>query len=132
MKKIEVYPITVSQVMDHPETVDKVFLSEKRHSFGKYLGVCLLQGCGLGGNAEKLAPLISFGDELTLKPDDDPSMPISVFMSDGQQLGFLSYTDSLFPAMLIERGIEIKCFIEAAEYASGVLSVAVSLYFSRY
>ncbi len=132
MKKIEEYPITVTRVKEHPETVDKIFLKKKRHSFGEYLGVCLLQGCNLDGNAESLASQLSFGDELTLHLDENPSMPLSVYVADGVQLGFLTFTDSLFPIMLIERGLEIKCFVEAFEYVSGVLSVAVSLYVEKY
>ncbi len=132
MKKKDNYPITVAQAIEHFDTINEVFFAKKRHSFGKFLGVCVLEGCGLNGNAEELASLISFGDELVLKVDEDPSMPISVFTLDGTQVGFLTFTDSLFPAILIERGIMIKSYVEAAEYTSGVLSVAVSLYFSRY
>lgn len=132
MKKTDNYPITVNQAIERFDTIDEVFLSKQRHSFGKFLGVCVLQGCGIDGSAEKLASLIKFADELELKVDADTSMPISVFTLDGIQVGFLTYTDSLFPIMLIERGITIKCYVEASEYVSGVLSVAVSLYFSRY
>lgn len=132
MKRISDYPITVSQAKEHPETIDKIFLAKKRHSFGNYLGVCLLQGIGLGEDTEKIFSSISFGDELVLKPDVNPSMPISVFTKEDIQVGFLTYTDSLFPTMLIKRGLELKCFVEALEYSADVLSVAVSLYFQRY
>lgn len=132
MKRIADYPITVSQAKDHPETINDIFLKKKRHSFGHYLGVCLLQGIGLGEDAEKIRSSVAFGDELVLKPDVNPSMPISVFTKDGMQVGFLTYTDSLFPMMLINRGLELKCFVEALEYSAGVLSIAVSLYFQRY
>ena len=132
MKRMDPYPITVTQVKDHPETVDKVFLSKKRHSFGEYLGVCLLQGCSFGGNPEETASAVAFGDELVLEPDVNPSMPISVLTENGVRVGFLTYTDSVLPLMLIKRGIDVKCYAEAVELSAGVLSIAVSMYISKY
>ncbi len=127
------YPITVKMLADHPEQVHELFkrLSPHKEAF---IGVCELEGTFLCDSLGELFESLYFGERLSLLPENEKTQnpALEATRSDGTVIGSLPFSDSLLPNMLIARGLEVFCYIEAKKFNGGMPSVAVSIYCERY
>lgn len=136
MKHKYEYPITVSMLRDHKESVQKLFLSKNRHKGGVYLGVCFLEIDIMDESASELYSSLEFGERLSLVPVDTAKkaayVPLAACRANGDTVGKLPFSDSLFPKKLLSLGVNVWCFVEATAMEADVFTAAVSIYCENY
>ncbi len=133
MRKKSLYPITVKLLSDHRELVFDLFKELRPHK-GGFIGVCELQGCFSWETPGETYESLTFGEVLYAVRNASARsfQPLSVIRNDGSVLGYIPYADSILPNLLIKRGINVLCYIEAKEFNGGMPSVAVSIYSENY
>lgn len=133
--KFKSYPITVSDVADYQESVLKVFRSKKRHN-GAFVGVSLLEGSFMCENPESLYATLTLGEKLSLKRDNETDLmhasTLNVFRENGEFVGSLPFSASIFPCKLLDLGIDVWCHFEASALSADGITVAVSIYCEEY
>ncbi len=131
-KRKKNYPVTVSFVKDHYEELPAIFKKACPHKEA-FIGVCLLDGCFMCESPEETYSSLAVGERLSLNCNDEEKVkPIEVKRSDGTVLGVLPFDESVLPSMLISRGIDVFCYVEATDFTAGLFSVAVSIYCEKY
>lgn len=129
------YPITVSAVTDYSKDIPKIFLSKKRHT-GMFVGVSLLDGSFLCENPSCLFSSLAVGEKLSLKRENEidklHASTLVVSRQDGAFVGYLPLAASIFPCKLLDLGVAVWCYFEAATLESDLLTVAVSIYCEDY
>ena len=132
MFKRKNYPVSVSFVKDHYEKLPKIFKKVRPHK-EVFIGVCLLDGSFMCDSPEELYSSLTLGEKLSvLCYDTEKVEPLEVRRNNGTVLGTLPFNESVFPNMLISRGIDVFCYIEATDFTAGILEIAVSIYCERY
>ena len=121
------YPITVNMLRDHPEETEKLFIKKKRHKDGVFLGICFLE---YDLNRAETDP-IRFGERFSLHSEKE-NFPLWVMRENGEYIGNLSFSQSLFPSTLLRLGINVWCYVECAEYKLDVPTIIVSIYCDKY
>ncbi len=129
MRKKSLYPITLKLLADRQSLVYDVFRSVQPHK-GEFIGVCELEGSFLCDEPERLYDSLTFGEKMSVVVDETDRL--SVERIDGTQIGILPFADGLLPNMLLSRGINVFCYLEAKELDETMLTVAVSLYCDKY
>ena len=132
-KKKSLYPITVKLVRDNKRLVIDVFKEVRPHKNG-FIDVCELKGCFAWKNVGATYEALSVGEVLLAKANDNARsfQPLEVIKNDGTLIGYLPYSESVLPNMLIKRGVKVLCYVEAKEFNGGFPSVAVSVYADEY
>lgn len=127
------YPIDLKLLSDHREAVSEVFRKVRPHK-GAFVGVCELEGCFLCDSAGELFESLEFGERLSLFREKGKKRyaPLAAVRKDGTAVGNLPFSDAILPNLLIERGINVYCYIEAKEFNGGMFAVAVSIYSDKY
>lgn len=134
MNKKKLYPITISMLRDHSDMIPEIFLAARPHK-GAFLGVSELDGSFLCDNAKEIFESFQLGEKLYVSVDRESKIsvpPLSVYREDKTFLGTLPYGASIFPNLLLKRGVNIWCHAEAASFDNDLLSIAVSIYCEEY
>ncbi len=135
MKNKKLYPLTLDFIKNHPEESKEVFLKIRPHK-GVFIGACELDGCFLCEAPHEIFDSLEVGEKLLLslpaesKPNS--AVPLEVKRDDGVELGSVPFQNSVLPCVLMSRGINVFCYLEAKELKSGLLSLAVSVYCEKY
>lgn len=133
-KRSLLYPISFSQITDHPETLTDIFIKARPHK-GAFIGVTELEGSFMCDSPEALFASLEIGEKLSLALDKSSKLsnpPLYVSRSDGTALGTLPYGEAIFPNKLISLGVSLWCHLEAKSLQGGLLSIAVSVYSEKY
>ena len=127
------YPITVKLLQDNKKLVIDVFKKLRPHK-GGFITVCELKGCFSWENVGETFDSLQIGEALwAVKNESAKSVqPLDVIRNDGTPLGFIPYSESVLPNMLIKRGVKVICYIEAKEFHGGMPAVAISVYSEDY
>ncbi len=132
MFKKKNYPVSVSFVKEHYKELPAIFKKVRPHKEG-FIGVCLLDGSFMCESPETLYSSLTVGEKLVIACDDTEKVkPLEVKRSDGTVLGVLPFDASILPNMLISRGIDVFCYVEATDFTAGMLNIAVSIYCENY
>ncbi len=127
------YPITVKLLADHRELVHDLFKKLAPHK-GAFIGVCELQGSFLCDSVGELFESLAIGERLALVRENEKSLnpTLEATRFDGTAIGSLPFSSSILPNMLISRGLDVFCYMEAKEFNGGMLAIAVSIYCEEY
>lgn len=127
------YPLTVGLVEDDKEFAFAVVKRINPHK-DSFIGVCNLEGSFLCDSPGELFDSLNIGDRLKLVSfeSDGKNVPLTVCRDNGDTLGMLPYADSVLPKMLIRRGLDVFCYLEAKEFNGGMIAFTVTVYCEKY
>ena len=126
------YPLTFDEIAEKQAAAALLFTSRRRHR-GAFLGLCVLEGAFACDEPERVFATLGQGERLSLsRTGKSNGGALRVLRSDGCEIGFLPFGDSLIPNALIDRGLAVYCFAEAKKLQAGLLNVAVSVYCEDY
>ena len=125
-------PISVSLVTNEKMRVHELF-AKNRFREGAFIGVCVLQGCPHDDETKALLSALPQGERLALvhEKEGDTLSPL-VVMHGEAMLGYLPFSDSVLPSMLISRGVSTFCYLEATDLRGLIPELAVSIYCEDY
>ncbi|MBO5768229.1 MAG: hypothetical protein J6Q72_00130 [Clostridia bacterium] len=126
------YPITVSLLENHKLLTHELFAYYKFHK-GAFIGLFLLQDVFPDSFIGELYESLCFNERLIIKrADDKENGALAAKREDGTVIGSLPRAESTLANMLISRGLNLFCFVEAKQFNSGYPEIAVSLYSEEY
>lgn len=129
MRIKKLYPINLKLLSDRKNLVYDIFRKVKPHK-GAFIGVCKLDGSFLCDDIDGTFASLAFSELLYVVKDETGNL--TVRQSNGNELGILPYADSVLPKMLMSRGINVYCYLEAKEISGSDLALAVSIYCDNY
>ena len=126
------YPITVSLLENHKLLTHELFAYYKFHK-GAFIGLFLLQDVFPDSFIGELYESLDLNERLAIeRADDKENGVLSAKRVDGTVIGSLPRAESTLANMLISRGLNLFCFVEAKQFNSGYPEIAVSLYSEEY
>lgn len=126
------YPITVSLLENHKLLTHELFAYYKFHK-GTFIGLFLLQDVFPDSFVGELYESLSLNERLAIeRTDGKENGVLAAKRGDGTVIGSLPRAESTLPNMLISRGLNLFCFVEAKQFNSGYPEIAVSLYSEEY
>ena len=126
------YPITVSLLENHKLLTHELFAYYKFHK-GAFIGLFLLQDVFPDNFVGELYESLDLNERLAIeRADDKENGVISAKRVDGTVIGSLPRAESTLANMLISRGLNLFCFVEAKQFNSGYPEIAISLYSEEY
>ena len=134
MKRTKDYPLNFAYIYDYPDHATEVFKKVKPHK-DTFIGLAVLEGCFLCENSQEIHETLQIGEKLGIKQGDGPKHsfpPLLVSRENGEEIGKIPYAHSIFPNVLLDRGISLWCYAEAKNYKSDILEIAVSIYCENY
>lgn len=126
------YPITVSLLQNHKLLTHELFAYYKFHK-GAFIGLFLLQDVFPDSFIGELYESLDLNERLAIeRADGKENGVLSAKREDGTVIGSLPRAESTLANMLISRGLNLFCFVEAKQFNSGYPEIAVSLYSEEY
>ncbi|MBO5767312.1 MAG: hypothetical protein J6R45_06400 [Clostridia bacterium] len=126
------YPITVSLLENHKLLTHELFAYYKFHK-GAFIGLFLLQDVFPDSFIGELYESLDLNERLAIeRADGKENGVLSAKRVDGTVIGSLPRAESTLANMLISRGLNLFCFVEAKQFNSGYPEIAVSLYSEEY
>ena len=126
------YPITVSLLENHKLLTHELFAYYKFHK-GAFIGLFLLQDVFPDSFIGELYESLDLNESLIIeRADGKENGVLSAKRVDGTVIGSLPRAESTLANMLITRGLNLFCFVEAKQFNSGYPEIAVSLYSEEY
>ena len=126
------YPITVSLLENHKLLTHELFAYYKFHK-GAFIGLFLLQDVFPDSFIGELYESLDLNERLAVeRADEKENGVLSAKRVDGTVIGSLPRAESTLANMLISRGLNLFCFVEAKQFNSGYPEIAVSLYSEEY
>lgn len=119
-------PVSIKK--NHDELIKKL---SKVLGRGEVLDVFELEGCFALENSETVFRSLKLGDKLEITNSDDDKLLIAI-NSCGAPVGYLPYSISLLPKLIMQKGVSLRCYVEYIDYTNEVLTICVSLYAERY
>ena len=131
MKDKALYPPTTDFIADKYVSAVEAF-AENTDREGIFIGLSLLDGTFDIAHPQKLRDELRVGEILTLVPEKSKSKtpPLAAFRGD-TPLGYIPSAAATVPLYLMSLDETVKCYVECFSFASGVLSIGVSLFLDR-
>ncbi|MBE6691985.1 MAG: hypothetical protein E7586_01460 [Ruminococcaceae bacterium] len=134
MRKIKDYPLDFSYIRDYPDRATKTFKKAKPYK-DTFIGLAVLEGSFLCENSKEIYESLQIGEKLIVKQVDGPRHsfpPLMVYRENSEEIGKIPSAHSIFPNVLIDRGISLWCYAEAKSFESDILEIAVSINCENY
>lgn len=127
-RKIELYPITISDMTDHYDEIWELFTKKKLHKDGVFVDLFLLETLWDDGDA----PIFNFGDKLIVAKGDTEYGQLAILDSNGRRVGKMPHESSALPNLMLDLKIKMWCYVEAVDTSEFFPAVALSLYCEKY
>ena len=128
------YPIEIKKFKYDREKIRDIFIEQKPHK-GTFITVAMLNGSFMCENAEEIFKTLEIGEKLLVSFDKDSKMllpSILVHRSDDTFLGRIPRAFSMLPFTLLQRDVDVWCYVEAISFEDEYLEIAVSIYCENY